>query len=89
LVDKVLDAIQMSQEKVVAINRYQLLTEREVMVFKYVADGVRNKQISESMFISMPTVEAHRSKVMKKMQASTLSELVKMAVLIEQCGINL
>jgi FixJ family two-component response regulator len=89
LIDKVLDAIQMSQEKIVTINRYQLLTEREVMVFKYVARGVRNKQISESMFISMPTVEAHRSKVMKKMQADSLSELVKMSVLIEQCGVTL
>jgi FixJ family two-component response regulator len=89
LIDKVLDAIQMSQEKIVTINRYQLLTGREVMVFKYVSHGARNKQISESMFISIPTVEAHRSKVMKKMQASSLSGLVKMSVLIEQCGITL
>ena len=41
-----------------------------------------HKNIAEELFISLPTVEAHRSKVMKKMRAKSLPELVKMSVVL-------
>jgi FixJ family two-component response regulator len=47
-----------------------------------VVRGDINRSIAEKLFISIPTVEAHRSKVMKKMRAESLPELVKMSVLL-------
>jgi len=62
---------------------YNELTPREKEVLQYVIEGKRNKVIAIDMHISQSTVEAHRAKVMDKMQASTLSELMCMALLLK------
>ena len=62
---------------------YNALTPREKEVLQYVIEGKRNKIIAIDMHISQSTVEAHRAKVMDKMQASTLSELMCMALLLK------
>ena len=59
---------------------YNSLTPREKEVLQYVIEGKRNKVIAFDMNISQSTVEAHRSKVMEKMTASTLSDLMRMAL---------
>ncbi len=82
LMAKINLAIDKYQQKIQVLNRYQELTNKELEVCACVVKGMKNREISETLFMSVPTVEAHRSKVMKKMQANSLPELVKMLVLI-------
>ena len=66
--------------------RFDSLTPREQEVMKYVVRGKGNREIAEQLELSIRTVEVHRAKVMKKMQAHTLPELVLMA---PTCGLSL
>ncbi len=47
---------------------------------EYVVDGVSNKQMATLLGVSDSTIEVHRSRVMTKMSASSLPELVRMSV---------
>lgn len=82
LVIKVIAAIEKFSDKMLISSCYRLLTKKEIEVFNLVARGDKNRSIAEKLFISIPTVEAHRSRVMKKMRAKSLPELVKMSVLL-------
>lgn len=62
---------------------YNDLTPREKEVLQFVIEGNRNKVIAANMNISQSTVEAHRSKVMEKMDAETLSDLMRMALTLK------
>ena len=55
------------------------LTPRETEVMGLVDDGHPNKRIAADLGISMKTVEAHRARVMDKMQADSLATLVRLA----------
>jgi FixJ family two-component response regulator len=59
--------------------RYASLTARERQVMALVAAGLLNKQVGGELGISEITVKAHRGKVMEKMNARSLPDLVKMA----------
>ena len=48
-----------------------------------VVTGLANKQIAMRLRLSEKTVEAHRSRVMRKMQAESVAELVRMAVTLD------
>ena len=62
--------------------RFETLTPREQEVLKQVAEGLSNRQIADSLNLSRKTVEVHRAKVMQKMEAETLSQLIRMAMLM-------
>jgi FixJ family two-component response regulator len=61
-------------------NTYQSLTPREQDVMRLVVAGMLNKQIGLRLGISEITVKAHRGKVMQKMKAESVADLVKTAV---------
>ena len=60
--------------------RLAQLTPREHEVMDMVTEGKSNKEIAKTLGVSAKTVEAHRARVMEKMQAGSLAELVRMAV---------
>jgi len=59
---------------------YELLTPREQDVMRLVVAGMLNKQIGLQLGISEITVKAHRGKMMQKMKADSVADLVKTAV---------
>jgi FixJ family two-component response regulator len=53
------------------------LTQREREVMNLVVGGLKNKQIAETLHISVKTVEAHRARAMEKMDVNSVAELVR------------
>ena len=65
------------------LQRLQTLTARERQVLGLVVAGETNKGVARDLGISEKTVEIHRAKVMEKMRAKSLAELVKMTTVLE------
>ena len=66
--------------------RCNALTPRERTVLRLVVSGWRNKQIAGEIQISEATVKVHRTNLMRKMQASSLAELIVMVGRLSSSG---
>lgn len=56
------------------------LSEREMEVLKLFAESMTNRQIADKLFISVRTVETHKTNIMKKINIKTTVDLVKFAI---------
>ena len=65
------------------MERKETLTRREREVMEYVVVGFSSREIAEKLNVSFKTVEAHRAKIMKKMQAKSVPKLIQMDLQIK------
>jgi FixJ family two-component response regulator len=68
-----------------AEKRCMSLTSRELEVMGYIVQGMSSRAIAEQLGLSNRTVEVHRARVMAKMAAGSLPELVRMAAMCKSC----
>jgi FixJ family two-component response regulator len=87
LLDRVRQGIDMDRQerdgrarRAEILRRMSLLTQREREVLDLVVVGKANKEIAAALHLSPKTVEVHRAHVMEKMQASSVAELVRLAL---------
>ncbi|MCS5590644.1 MAG: response regulator [Candidatus Thioglobus sp.] len=89
LLDKVNQAVELSvknreenEATFTVQDKYSTLTEKEKQVFELIAKGDTNKLISEKLYVTQSTIEARRAKIILKMDAKNVSELIKMSVIV-------
>ena len=82
-VDASTEAVEKYQAQKEVLGNINRLTPREREVLSLIVSGETNKGISHILGISEKTVEAHRSKVMEKMEASSFADLMKKVVVLE------
>jgi two-component system response regulator FixJ len=75
-------SLKLTERKERATARLSRLTEREREVFDGLAIGKTNKEIALEFGISPRTVEIHRARVMEKLEAGTLSDIVRIALVL-------
>lgn len=93
-----LDAVNAAIEKDIArresqassqllLRRFEELTDRKRQVMQLVTTGLLNKQIAFELGLSEITIKLHRASVMRKMDASSLADLVKMSEKLAGVGL--
>ena len=60
--------------------RFDSLSKREQQVLQGILQGKPNKLIADELFISIKTVEVHRSNLMSKLEVKTVTDLVRLAI---------
>jgi two-component system, LuxR family, response regulator FixJ len=94
---RVIDAVEYGERRAVlrqqlgglsdeVLQRFQSLTPRQREVMVHIARGSANKVVAEDLGISAKTVEIHRARVMRTMEATSLAELVRHVVGLERAG---
>ena len=90
LLDAIQKGIKLNSDKVESFaqneaifNNIKSLTPRETQVMSRVTEGKANKVIAHELSVSIKTVEVHRARMMEKMSANSVAELVKMTIDIE------
>ena len=79
---EVVSAYLTSKKQPPPVKGYDLLSEREQMVFRLVAEGNSTNEIADVLCLSPKTVEKHRANIMRKLGLKDRLELVKFAVKI-------
>ena len=86
-IDCVYGALDINQQSLNNLNRVHsiqrriaTLTKREQQIMQYMTEGHITKVIADKLAISPRTVETHRARVMEKMQAKTLAQLIHMVM---------
>ncbi len=76
LLDKVTKILINFEKDKETIDRYKTFTKREKQVHALIVKGLTNSAIAEQIFLTVSTVEKHRSVIMKKMKADNLAMLM-------------
>ena len=74
------------EQRCEAEQRCASLTARELEVMRYIVQGESNRTIAEQLGLSNRTIEVHRARVMAKMAADSLPDLVRMAAMCKSCS---
>jgi two-component system response regulator FixJ len=86
-VTRALDADRVARRRTAQLDalreRAERLTPREGEVMKHVVFGLPNKAVARELGVTRKAVEAYRARVMRKMEAESLAELVRMSVVLE------
>ncbi len=61
-------------------DRFELLSEREREIFQLISEGNSNKEIANTLSLSISTVETHRSRIMEKLDLHSTAEIILYAV---------
>ena len=87
LVKKALSSVKTDYDRLTEIKRvrdlFENLSKREAEVMGLVVNGKSNQDIAASLKISPKTVEIHRSRVMTKMKAKNVAELIQLSNCLE------
>ncbi len=91
LTDRIRQAVELDRSRRVqavqyrqAVDRLARLSPRETEVMRCVVEGMSNKQIAAHLHLSEKTIEVHRGNVMRKSEADSVAELVKLALLTDR-----
>jgi FixJ family two-component response regulator len=85
-IEQNLRARQVQVQRDVVLARMAELTKREREVLELVVRGETNKDIAKQLNISRKTLDIHRAKVMSKMEAESIAQLVNMTRLAQMAG---
>ncbi|MFH4934549.1 nitrate respiration regulation response regulator NreC [Staphylococcus cohnii] len=69
-----------SKEETATSDPFKILSKREIEILPLIAKGYGNKEIAEKLFVSVKTVEAHKTHIMQKLDLKSKPELVEYAM---------
>ena len=78
--EKVIDGYLEGKKTVKTKSSWDSLTHREREILKLIAEGYKNKDVADYLFISLKTVEKHRSNLMKKLGLHNVAALTSFAI---------
>lgn len=78
--EKVIEGYLEGRKGVKSKSSWDTLTQREREVLKLIAEGFKNKEIADYLFISLKTVEKHRANLMKKLDLHNAAALTAFAI---------
>lgn len=73
-------------ERIEIARRFRTLSDKERLLFSLVVDGLSNREIAEQLGAKQKTIESQRANMMKKMEATGLPHLVRMAIALQESG---
>ena len=80
IADKVLEGYLEGRQRIKSTSAWETITRREREVLKLIGEGYKNKEIADLLFISVKTVEKHRSNIMKKLDLHNAAALTAYAI---------